>query len=735
MANAQLNQVLQQLRTVVTAGGEELSDRQLLDRYAAERDGDAFAALVKRHGTMVRNVCRRVLHNDADAEDAFQAAFLLLARKARSIRNREAVVSWLHGVAYRAATNLRRESARRQARERAAVAAAPARPAEDLSWREVQTILDEEIQRLPGCLQGPVVLCYLEGKTHNEGAEELGLRPTTFRGRLERGRALLRKGLSRRGVELAGALLAIRLTERTAAAALPAKLVAPTVQAALTGDVSPTVLVLADRLVRGAMATRLATTLIALVLVALAALGLGQTIPGSAGPLAAQGTVVSRKPVQVEKPPGAMPVHVHELVKQLGSASYKKRQAAQRELLQLGPDIVPVLDQIKGVDLETHLRLEDIRYRLVGHAEDILRFLKRQSPVYQEADHPVPDDIQGIVADHQPRSGQLLLSLARDLKHKLNWPAVNLFVHTWNSHAPEQAAAYLQNQFRLRSSFRPQYPAGIRAGLEMGYDLQYGWGSWPRPRTLAWQSRTTHYLDGRPYGKPFAYNVPGGATTGWIWTDKLARGKHTFHFVVEYTMEQGGKKLHGQVRSQDYTFEIIAADTANDLIAGQDPATDRLVRHALKILEHEPVEQPPEFDFNGRFNRGPRPDPWAPQITWKDGGLHVPIWKVNEPLPVDLCFAVEFEDLATGKKFQGYPLILVKGKTRSPGYLTLRDVHAFARDRTGFVKVRVRLTPSRALALTLPEITRYFPGEISQELRVRIGPPAVSGSGKLGPGK
>src|SRR5262249_5421230 len=108
---------------------------------------------------------------------------------------------------------------------------------------------------------------------------------------------------------------------------------------------------------------------------------------------------------------------------------------------------------------------------------------------------------------------------------------------------------------------------------------------------------------------------------------------------------------------------------------------------------------------------------------------------VNEPLPVDLCFAVEFEDLATGKKFQGYPLILVKGKTRSPGYLTLKDVYAFCKDRTGFVKVRVRLTPSRALALTLPEITRYFPGEISQELRVRIGPPAVSGLGKPGQGE
>src|SRR5207244_3173326 len=120
-----------------------------------------------RHGAMVLNVCRRVLANDADAEDACQATFLILARKARSIRNKDSVSSWLHGVACRAASTLRRQIVRRRDRDRTATPLSEPDPVAEVTWREVQSILDEEIERLPEKFKGPVLLCFLEGMAHN----------------------------------------------------------------------------------------------------------------------------------------------------------------------------------------------------------------------------------------------------------------------------------------------------------------------------------------------------------------------------------------------------------------------------------------------------------------------------------------------------------------------------------------------------------------------------------------
>jgi hypothetical protein len=430
------------------------------------------------------------------------------------------------------------------------------------------------------------------------------------------------------------------------------------------------------------------------------------------------------------KPQAPSREQVQDLVKQLGSAKYANRQAAQKALLDLGPGVVPFLDQLKvGADLETQRRIEIIRYQLVGHQEEILRFLASQLPRYEDKRPEVLETITNIVARHQPKSGNLLLSLVKDAKHPLNWPAVNLFAQAWASHTPAQLEAYLQCQFRLRASFRPRYPAKVDAAIEMGYYLHYGWGSWPKG--LDWKSRTTHYLDGQPYGKPFHYDVPGGATTGWLWTGKLAEGKHVLHFVVEYTFMQQGKEHQGKIRSPNYAFEVVAANTPDDLIAAKDALTDKLVRQSLTLLDHEHAKD--NLPHQPMFGGGPEPDPWRPQITWKtpdgkDVGLHVPIWRLDKPLPVDLCFAVEFEDLGTGNTYQGYPWILAKGKTSHLGYLWPLDVHAFAKDRAGFVTVRVHLTPSRALALSSPEITSYFPGSITQELRIKIiGPDATTG--------
>ncbi len=184
------------------------ADRDLLDRFVAHRDQAAFAALVERHGPMVLRLCRRVLHRTHDAEDACQAAFLVLARKAASIRRKEALASWLHGVAYHVASNLRRAESRHGGRLAPRQEAVRQDPAADASWREVRTAIDQELAHLPQRYRAPLILCYLEERTRDEAARLLGWGEGTLRGRLERGRDALRARLIRRGIGLSSVLLA-----------------------------------------------------------------------------------------------------------------------------------------------------------------------------------------------------------------------------------------------------------------------------------------------------------------------------------------------------------------------------------------------------------------------------------------------------------------------------------------------------------------------------------------------
>src|SRR5262249_9477272 len=156
----------------------ELPDDQLLHRFHAQQDQVAFHALLRRHGPMVLDVCRAVLGTEADAEDAFQATFLVLTRKAGSVRKAASLGSWLHGVAYRTALKARAQSATRHKHE----AHAPIRQAsepDNLSWRDVRRVLHEELNKLSERYRVPLVLCYLEGKTQEQAAAELGLAKST----------------------------------------------------------------------------------------------------------------------------------------------------------------------------------------------------------------------------------------------------------------------------------------------------------------------------------------------------------------------------------------------------------------------------------------------------------------------------------------------------------------------------------------------------------------------------
>ncbi len=206
MNSSHFTTVLRYVRRLAVQDGTSLhSDQQLLARYLTQRDEAAFAALVQRHGSLVWNVCRRVLADPNDADDVFQATFLVLLNKAMSLRGRPSLAGWLQGVAWRLARKVKAQAAHRQEKEARTNVSQSPDDSEIANRRELRSIIDEELLRLPPKYREPVILCYLEGKTYTEAAAYLGWAAGTVSGRLARARTLLGHRLARRGVSLAGA--------------------------------------------------------------------------------------------------------------------------------------------------------------------------------------------------------------------------------------------------------------------------------------------------------------------------------------------------------------------------------------------------------------------------------------------------------------------------------------------------------------------------------------------------
>jgi RNA polymerase sigma factor (sigma-70 family) len=233
MSRSRMYSLLCHLHRAHYADANHLPDAELLERFARLRDEAAFELLVWRHERMVLGVCRRLLHDEHDAEDSFQAAFLTLARKAASISRREAVASWLYRVAYRCALRVR-ESVRRQQKgiirsvDPASLAVSdPSLAAVDQN--DFRELLDEEVQRLPAKYREAVVLCYLEGKSYQQAAQELGCPAGTLSARLHTAREKLRRQLTARGFAPAAALALLEGVRETHASA---RLAAVAVQAA-----------------------------------------------------------------------------------------------------------------------------------------------------------------------------------------------------------------------------------------------------------------------------------------------------------------------------------------------------------------------------------------------------------------------------------------------------------------------------------------------------------------------
>ncbi|HWE35031.1 MAG TPA: sigma-70 family RNA polymerase sigma factor [Isosphaeraceae bacterium] len=276
---------LREIETLFQVGAVgALGDAELLERFVSRRGEEAeavFAEIVRRHGPMVLRACRRLLDDPDDAEDAFQATFLVLARKARAVARRERLAGWLYGVAVRVAKELKAGNARRRAREGGLagrpgdLGPATAGPAAEDDW---PAILDEELGRLPERLRAPVVLCDLEGRTHREAALALGLPVGTVSSRLVRARERLRSRLVRRGLTLSAGGLGATFAREAAAAAgtVPAPLVARTCRAA-AGAAAPSTILLAEGVLRTMLVGKLTSkgVLLALALAAAAAAGVG----------------------------------------------------------------------------------------------------------------------------------------------------------------------------------------------------------------------------------------------------------------------------------------------------------------------------------------------------------------------------------------------------------------------------------------------------------------------------
>jgi RNA polymerase sigma factor (sigma-70 family) len=311
MAARQLHTILRHLHhTIRTQTVEGCTDGQLLERFTRQQDAAAFEALVHRHGPMVLGVCRRVLVNEHEAEDAFQATLLVLVRKAAAIRKHESVGSWLYGVAYRIALKARALALRRAWHESRAQCRLPADSLAEMVWQDLRPVLDEELNRLPEQYRAPVVLCYLQGKTNEEAAQQLHWPPGTVKARLARARALLQTRLTRRGCTLSAGALAMLLEQGVAPAAVPAMLVSAIVktatlwaagEAVLAGGVSGKAVTLLDGMVRTMFLAKVKLGAAALLAVTVAAIGAGLAVHQAVAARQGEGTVPGQAPAPAKQ--------------------------------------------------------------------------------------------------------------------------------------------------------------------------------------------------------------------------------------------------------------------------------------------------------------------------------------------------------------------------------------------------------------------------------------------------
>src|SRR5581483_9825411 len=339
MGNNGLTFLKQLSRMAPASGAGVLSDGELLQRFITLRDEAAFAALVDRHGALVLRVARRILGNEHAAEDVFQATFLVLARRAAAIGRRELLANWLYGVAQRLALRAKCQAAARRKREGSVPPREIPDTVTDATVHEMCAVVDEEIQRLSGAARAAFLLCYVEGKTRDQAARELGISLRTLQRRLEKGKEVLRHRLSRRGISLSAALLV--LAPSAGRGSCSKLLLAQTVPAILqtsaeAAPLSAEALGLAESLLRTAALTKASVWTGFAVVIALAASIAGLSLLGreqepSRGEEVLEGAATPPGPVDLG--PQGLPAGAQQ---RLGSL--KLRHGGQIHALAFSPD-------------------------------------------------------------------------------------------------------------------------------------------------------------------------------------------------------------------------------------------------------------------------------------------------------------------------------------------------------------------------------------------------------------
>jgi len=281
MATPPMSRVVDHLRRVAfLQEGQRLTDEKLLESFLVRREDAAFEALVRRHGPMILGVCRRILQDRHDAEDAFQATFLIFLRKTTAIGKRESLASWLYGVAHRTALQARKCAAKRRAKERQVADMSRKQITGDDAIQDMLPLLDQELSRLPDKYRAPIILCDLEGKTTKKAALDLDVPERTLATRLTRARAMLAKRLARHGTAISGTAVALAVSQSMASASVPPSLVAATVKigalvmvgkTGVAGVISAKVFALTEGVVKTMLLTKLKT----MVAVTVVVLGVG----------------------------------------------------------------------------------------------------------------------------------------------------------------------------------------------------------------------------------------------------------------------------------------------------------------------------------------------------------------------------------------------------------------------------------------------------------------------------
>jgi internalin A len=341
-----------------------------------------------------------------------------------------------------------------------------------------------------------------------------------------------------------------------------------------------------------------------------------------------------------------------------------------------------------------------------------IRWLLSDSPQIEGDERPgIPADTKDYVLAKQPDSGDALLAIISDPNDPLNRRATNAFLRCWESMSPEQIDTYFKVAMTAYTRLRPQYPQGAQAYIGAGYTIRYGWGGWPRVKDIKISTSSYKILDGQvrgqPRGKlggePFTYEKHM-ASTGGIPVEDLGLGTHTVQAVTNYEVTYKEKTYKGTTKSEPVTFEIVGVDTSNELAAPYDAQVDELVRRAFRIESPDWSQQ----------SDGPRSS--VRGIGSSDEyGLCMPVYKLLEPLPVDLCFEVELHLDETGEVLEGDQIVVIKGDKHGGGFAA-HDRLAFAKITEGLIPLRIVLKPSYDVALGHTRVTQYYNEVLTSEL-------------------